>query len=461
MTGLSAGWKLAEAGYAVRVVEKDSGIGGMSATFRQGDYELDYGPHKIFTVLEDVHREIQGLFSEGELLRIKKRSRVRLRGRYLNFPLGLMDIFLGLGVFKGLQCGVGYLLSVLGGQGKNRELRTYQDWVVAKFGRPIYELVLGPYAAKIWGPPETLARELAASRIAAPNLMEMVRQMIFGLRKNSPVIHAEEFQYPKHGAQEISDKMAGKIRAQGGQVVCSRSLQAIVLGREGRVSQLVYADGSRDTLTPQAVCISTMPLERLSAALGKGLPQAAQAAIQALKTRNLILLYVVLPQDRLIPDNWLFFPEKKYPFNRIFEQKAFSPFMVPEGKTVLCVEITCGDQDELWQATDAEVFARLRPQLQEVGLLPGEPLETFVRRLTHAYPVYDLAYADHLARALAEINRIGNLYTVGRQGGFSYTGMADSMDIGFKTAAFISQGKDKSGDWIAYGRQFYNYVVVD
>jgi len=62
---------------------------------------------------------------------------------------------------------------------------------------------------------------------------------------------------------------------------------------------------------------------------------------------------------------------------------------------------------------------------------------------------------------LFEINRIGNLYTVGRQGGFSYTGMADSMDIGFKTAAFISQGKDKSGDWIAYGRQFYNYVVVD
>lgn len=460
ITGLSAGWKLAEAGFQVRVAEKEAAVGGMSGTFRHGPYRLDFGPHKIFTVLDPIRKELQGLFPPEELLRIKKRSRVRLRGRYLHFPLGLKDIFLGLGLWQGLQCGLGYACSTLNFFRKKTPV-TYEEWVVSKFGRPIYNLVLGPYAGKVWGPPQGLSRELAESRIAAPNLLEMILQMVLGVRKNSPVINAEEFQYPKQGAGEISEKMAEKIRALGGKLTLRRELKEIRLDAKNRVRELVYGDHTRDILAPGDVCISTLPLPVLTAALGDRISDEVQSAVGRLKTRNLILLYVALPQDRLLEDNWLFFPEGKYPFNRIFEQKAFSPTMLPEGKTVLCAEITCAPGDEIWSLSDREIFSRIEPVLKEAGLLTGRVLETFTRRLEHAYPVYDLKFPENLETALDGFHAVENLYTVGRQGGFSYTGMADSMDIGFSTAGFIAEGRDKAGAWGEYSRKFYHYLVVD
>jgi protoporphyrinogen oxidase len=52
ITGLSAAWKLSENGYLVKIIEKEDFVGGMATTFKYKDYFLDYGPHKIFTVLE-------------------------------------------------------------------------------------------------------------------------------------------------------------------------------------------------------------------------------------------------------------------------------------------------------------------------------------------------------------------------------------------------------------------------
>ncbi len=54
ITGLSAGWILSENGYQVQVIEKSDILGGMSATFKHNDYFLDYGPHKIFTVMPHI-----------------------------------------------------------------------------------------------------------------------------------------------------------------------------------------------------------------------------------------------------------------------------------------------------------------------------------------------------------------------------------------------------------------------
>jgi protoporphyrinogen oxidase len=461
ITGLSAGGKLAAAGYSVLVVEREGVLGGMSATFLHQDYRLDYGPHKIFTVLEPIDREIQALFAPGELLAIPKKSRIRLGGKYLNNPVGIKDIFLGLGLLQGLRCGLGYAWSLLVSLAARRTPVSYRDWVVGRFGRPIHDLIFGPYAAKIWGPPESLSKELAESRIAAPNLLEMLRQMLLGRGKKSPVIHAEVFHYPRLGISELSGKLAARITSAGGEIRLNRRPAALDLTPGGFVGTVTFDDGRREDLGPDDVVVSTVPLAALLPLLHPALPDSAQQAAVRLKTRNLILLYVALNQDRVILDNWLFFPEARYRFNRIFEQKAFSAGMGPAGRTVLCVEITCDARDPLWQASDAEVFAAVRPQLQEAGLLTAELLESFTRRLTNGYPVYDLEYRDHLAEVMAGINRIGNLYSVGRQGGFSYTGMADSMDIGFKTAGFIAGRQDKAHTWLDYSRQFYHYLVVD
>ncbi len=461
ITGLTAGRKLAEAGYRVKIIEINDFAGGMAATFKHNDYLLDYGPHKIFTVLDHIMQEINLLFEHDELLSIEKSSKVRLQGKYLNFPLGVKDIFIGLGVFKGFQCGWGYFVSLIKNLFHKQPNISYEDWVINKFGKPIYQLVLEPYANKIWGPPDTLSKELAESRIAAPHLLEMIKQMLFGQKKDAPVINAKTFHYPRNGAVEISNKLMDKITAKNGEIVLNKSVSNIVLDKNLNILRLLFSDGSMEELSAQDTLISTIPLSSLFELLKADLSGEVKKAVSNLKTRKLILLYVALNKDVIINDNWLFFPEKKYIFNRIFEQKAFSPYMVGKNKTVLCAEITCDEHDPLWHLEDHAIFERALPQLKEAGLITGDIIEHFTKRLDNAYPVYDINYKDNLSLIMTGLNCINNLFSIGRQGGFSYTGMADSMDIGISTADFIIKGKDRMKDWLAYSQRFYNYLVVD
>ncbi len=458
---MSAGWKLAEAGFKVKVVEQNDYLGGMASTFRYDDCYLDFGPHKIFTVMDNVMREINELFRDEPLLAVKKKSRIRLRGRYLNFPLGIKDIFLGLGFLTGLWCGLGYAMSIVRNFLFKPNNISYEDCAINSFGKPIYNLVLGPYANKIWGDPKTLSKELAESRIAAPNLMEMIKQMLLGKKKRSPVINADIFYYPRKGIIDLSAKMAEKISANGGEVRLGKGIKEISVNTSGQIDKLSYSDGSQDNLGPDDMVISTIPFTILTSLLKRHLSEAAIDAAGKLKARKLVLLYLILKRNRLGDDNWLFFPEKRYKFNRVFEQKAFNESMVPEGKTVICLEMTCDDGDALWTSDDRTVYSMVLPQLRESGLIGDDVTGYFTKRFDSGYPVYDIGYKENLDVVMSSFESLLNLYSVGRQGGFSYTGMADCMDIGFSVADFIATGKDKQGQWKDYRSKFYNYVVVD
>lgn len=461
ITGLSAGWTLAENGCSVKVIEKSDLIGGMSATFNHKDYYLDYGPHKIFTVMQHIMDRIKQLFQPEELLCVRKTSKVRIGGKYLKFPLGLRDIFLGLGLWTGFKCGIGYFWALCKNISGGARSRSYEEWVMNRFGKPIYNLVLGPYAAKIWGPPHTLSHELAETRIAAPNLLEMIKQMIFGYKKGSPVINAEEFYYPSKGFGDISLKMADKIRSHKGKIINNTVVSKFEFDRNSNIRKIHYSNGKHEEISESDLVISTIPLIDLISLLPKKDFRDIKDTAAKLKTRGLILFYIELDVDRVIDSNWLFFPEARYKFNRIFEQKAFNKNMVKDGKTVLCIEITCDTDDSLWSAGDNEIFAMIEPQLKEAELIKGKIIEYFTKRIRNGYPVYDIHYKSNLTATMKYMLQFKNLYSVGRQGGFSYTGMADSMDIGIYTGKFIIDGRDKHSEWIAYTDRFYNYIVVD
>lgn len=459
ITGLSIALKLSEAGYKVKIIEKNDYIGGMSTTFNYKDYFLDYGPHKIFTLMPDIMEEINKLFKNDPLLTVKKSSKIRLKGKYLNFPFGMKDIFLRIGFVTGFKCGMGYLGSILKNIFVKPKDISYEDWVINRFGKATYNLVLKPYANKIWGCPKELSKELAETRIAAPSLLEMIKQIIFGKKKESPVINADIFYYPKRGCIEISEKMVEIVKNNGGELVLNKNITKIE-NDNGYISKIIYQDGSTETTDNNCLVINTIPLPIFLDKINH-IENEAIEALKKLKFRSLILLYVELDIDRLIFANWLFFPESKYRFNRVFEQKAFSETMVPGDKTVICIEITCGEEDELLNMSDKEIFIKLKPQLEEADLFKAEVLDYFTKRLKYGYPVYDIYYKQNLDVVLSSLEKNVNLFSVGRQGGYSYSGMADSMDIGFSTAEFIIANRDKNQEWKSFREKFYKYIVVD
>jgi protoporphyrinogen oxidase len=448
ITGLAAGWRLAEKGYRVTVVERSDNIGGLAATFRHGEFLLDYGPHKIYTQLPvmDEFRKLMG----NRLITVSKSSRVRLRGKYFNFPISTKEMLFKLPVLS-IQMGLSYARALI----TRKTDLAYEDYLRTRFGDTTYRLVFKPYAEKIWGKPKELSSDMAATRVAAPSLLEVIKRVIFG-DQGKAELSATTFFYPRKGVIQMSEMFAERLAKKKGKILLSSLCTGLTVKKGKITSVTLNVKGKQQKLKPDVV-VSTIPLPILLNLLSPTSKDAVGAA-KRLMLKDLSLLYIVVNKPRLFNDNWLFFPEKSYVFNRISEQKGFSKEMGPAGKTVLAVEITHPD----WvNKSDQELFDKAVGDLERARILKrNDVAEWFIKRIPKVYQIYDIDYKHKLETIFGFLDGVTNLYSIGRNGAFSYCGTMDGIDMAFKTGDFVSAGKARA-DWIPLRKTFYDYKVID
>lgn len=454
IAGLSAAKKLSDNNLPVTLFEKEEFIGGMSSCFTYKDYTVDYGPHKIFTQMEPIMGEIKELIGP-DLLTVPKKSRIRLAGKYYSFPVSVKDLLIGMPV-TGVSCGISYVSTNLKNKITAPDDSSYESSIKTRFGNKTYNLVFGPYAKKVWGDPAKLSSDLAKTRVAIPSVGDLIKRVISG-NKNKPVISADVFYYPKAGVVEISNKLVECIKKNGNEIV----LNTVPIKIDTKNHEITFkTDFGKNETQRYSNLVSTIPLQDLLPLLDPLPPTDVIAAARSLRYRNLILFYIVINKKRLFEDSFIFYPEEKYVFNRISEQKGFSESMIPPDKTVLCVEVTCNENDEIWNSDENTVYTKIIEGLKDVHILNDEHIEEyFVKRLTHAYPVYDVDYRKNLDIVLNYLDTIEYVYPIGRQGIFNYCGMADAMDMGFTVAALIHS--KTNNQWDKIRQKFQNYITVD
>ena len=452
LTGLTSAFKLAENGYNVELIEKQSQLGGVSSTFKHKNFSLDYGPHKIYTQIPNILDEIRSLVPENELLEIPKRSKVYLNGKYYDYPLGLKDVFLKMNPLISLKAGVYFGTKKLINIFHKKEV-SYEDYLVNRFGRGIYNLVFGPYAEKVWGNPKELSLELAKARVSVPGLMAMIKNMLF--KKQRPEISADKFYYPEKGIISLAEEMQKLIKMSKGKILFNAEPAEIRIADNSVQEVKIKQKGKIKKIKPDFL-ISTIPINYLPKLMKA--PQEVIDAANSLKYKPLILFYIVVNKDGLFNDNYIFYPEKGIIFNRICEQKGFSKFMIPENKTVLTVEITTDEDSELFKLKDKELFEKVIVDLEKVNILKrSDVAEYFSVRLKDIYPVYDLNFKNNLNIILDYLSNIQNLITNGRQGLFNYNNMDHCIDMGIKAANYV---KNNGNDWYEKIKDF-NYRIVD
>jgi protoporphyrinogen oxidase len=170
-------------------------------------------------------------------------------------------------------------------------------------------------------------------------------------------------------------------------------------------------------------------------------PAEVLEAARSLQYRAMIFLFLELDKPGVTDDHWVYFPDANLIFNRISEMKNFSEAAVPEGKTSITLEITCDIGDEIWNTPEEELFRRAVKEMAGTGLIrEDEVTGHFFRRLSHAYPTYDVdfeAKIGHMAYHLADYD---NLVNAGRQALFRYVNTDHVMEMGFCAAQELLEG---------------------
>ena len=424
--GLTAGYLLAKAGHPVTVLEADDMVGGISRTAQYNGYRFDIGGHRFFTKIAPVEalwHEILG----DEFISVPRLSRIHYSGRYFDYPLKAGNALAGLGIVKATLMVMSYLKAHFW---PNPVEENLEQWVTNRFGKRLYEVFFKTYTEKVWGIPCTEIRaEWAAQRIQGLSLAKAILSAAqLNKRSNDIKTLINEFQYPRLGPGQMWEMTVAKIREMGGEVLMRHEVTALEL-KNGSLTAVRARTPDGERRIEGQHFFSTMPLKHLIRAIEPAAPAKVRSAGEGLNYRDFLTVALIIDQENLFPDNWIYIHTPGVKVGRIQNFNNWSRAMVPDaGRTCLGMEYFCFEGDGLWTSKDEDLVALATRELASLGLAdPAKVVDGAVVRMPKAYPVYDSVYREHLDVVRDFIDPIPNLHTVGRNGMHKYNNQDHSM----------------------------------
>lgn len=459
--GIACAYALTKSGKRnVSVVERAPVTGGNAASFLAEGIWCDYGSHRFHPASDPrVLSDVKDLLGDDLLLQ-PRHGRIRLGGKWIHFPLKPLDASLHLPK----SFAVSLLFdSVAKPFRKSSGSRTFSSVLYDGLGPTISEAFYFPYVRKLWGlEPEKLAVTLAERRISSGSVGKIIKKMLRTVPGVSRDETAGKFYYPKKGFGQIASTMRERAEAQGAVFKLGHDITKIEHAG-GRVSAVhVEKDGNTVKHDTDQV-LSTIPLTALVRLLSPAPPADVMASADAIRFRGMILIYLVLGTGQFTEYDAHYFPELSTPMSRMSEPKNYSSTAEPADTTILCAELPCDPDEKWWSMSDDELGEAMCGWLRELGLPVNVPVrKTFTRRLSHAYPVYDLGYQEHFDRVDAWLGGLEGLLVFGRQGLFAHDNTHHAFAMAYAASECLDEhGKLDETKWAAYREEFTHHTVED
>jgi protoporphyrinogen oxidase len=487
--GLTAAYELQQAGYThITVLEADDQVGGISRTVNHGGNRIDIGGHRFFSKSDWVMRwwlnvlplateldaqkirlNYQGQERDGipgtaraqdsdqaVMLLRNRLSRIFYNKQFFDYPLKLnWGSLKKLGAQKVVLFGVSYLYAKIN---PVRPEKSLEDFFINRFGKKLFLQFFKEYTEKVWGVAcHEISAEWGAQRIKSLSILSAVghalRSML-GLNKGDVQTSLiEHFIYPKYGPGQMWETVADLFVARGGVLLKKSRAQRFNWVDDCIRGVWVQGEGGAETYMACHHVISTMPVKELVQALPETWSPDARAIALNLQYRDFITVGLLYSSDEIpepLQDNWIYIQEPGVQVGRIQVFNNWSPYMVAQPNTVwMGLEFFCKDTDALWQMSDEELKNLAQSEMHQIGLTSSQKAkDAVVIRVPKAYPGYFGSAYTQFDQLRAALDKIDNLFLVGRNGMHRYNNQDHSMLTAKKAVELIMAGRsDKCEIW--------------
>jgi protoporphyrinogen oxidase len=448
--GVGAAFRAARAGHRVLVVERGQGPGGAAGSFELDGIRVDHGSHRLHPAVEPrILADLRGLLGE-ELQRRPRNGRIFLEGRWIRFPLRPADLARRLPP----SFAAGAARDAVTAWARRPRADTFAEVLRAGLGPTMCERFYFPYARKLWGlDPSELAGEQARRRVTAGSPARLLARVARGAGGGGGF-----FWYPRRGFGSICERLAEAAEAAGAELRYGTAAERVRLDHPAGAT-VTLAGG--DTVTARRVW-STIPLPVLARIASPAPPAGVLAAAAGLDFRAMLLVYLVLDGGRYSPYDAHYLPDPGTPVTRVSEPTNYRDGDDPPGRTVLCAELPCQREGELWRAADEDLAELVRATLRDRGLPAPAVRAVAVRRLPAVYPVYRVGYAAAFDALDAWAGAQPALLSFGRLGLFVHDNTHHALAMAWAAADALSRdgGFDRAA-WAAARTRFAGHVVED
>lgn len=408
LAGLTAANLLHRQNVPFVLYEAGKKIAGLAASFKDEEgFSYDFGAHFI------TNRLAAAIGVSADCLTVKHYGeRVWLGKKIYSYPFGLVKI---------PRMTLSGIKSKLSGNGNKP--KSAADWFRKSYGAaladevalPLVEAWSGARAENLSAAvgeslPGSIGKTLylkAASRVSG-------RAVACGysreLKESASIYHV----YPKDGVATLCEKLAEGIEDK---IKLESPVEEIIVENER-----VVAVKAKGEIQAVSAVVSTAPANIL-AKLVTGTD--ALEEFKNFRYRPMVFINLKFNGRGLLPDTVLWFPERRFPFFRLTEATLSMPWLAPEGKTIVTVDIGCEKGDEIWEMNEAELAEMCLKSLVEIVPDARERYLGYnVLRTPISYPVYLNEY-EQARKNFEQSTNIENLLSIGRNGEFAHIFMED------------------------------------
>lgn len=416
-SGLAAGYTLAQAGIKPVILERDAVSGGLMRSIRRGEFIVDVGRKELYNRLARVDAFWSGLLGEDYRSYVH-RGGLLFDGRIIDMSPAYQGVRRGMPWGMFIRCAFDFFRArAKPGTSKPRNLEEY--WYQQR-GRLLTQITNQGFQEKLHGkrwvdvpmPPGVAA----GTGGSFATVLKQGLQRTFSKKENNT--HKGIWRHPARGTGQICEALEKGILKVGGRI----HYQARVLGMSAVQGKIVSVTAETPSGTVEfnpVNLISSAPAEFLERFLlppcSGGEPAAGQASPRP--QRVAVLVYLFIDAEPMFPHFWLQVTCQKTRIGRITNYAALNADMVPRGKTCLCCEFYCDDDDPLLKLDDKQFAGLALEDCSKSNLLDrGKCFDSLVLRLPGADASQNRHnwLNRHRQRLHAELRQFENLYAVNR-----------------------------------------------
>ncbi len=485
--GLTAAYQfLKETDIQPIIIEKENFLGGISRTAEHNGNRIDIGGHRFFAKNSEVtelwerimpvqgfpakddrliNRKIQlndngpDPETDDRVLLVRNRvSRIFYLRKFFDYPISLsLKTITNMGFGNTFKAGAGYLRAAW----FKRKETNLEDFMINRFGAPLYNMFFKDYTEKVWGrKPKDISADWGAQRIKGLSLMKTLLDALSKLfskkgndSKNVETSLIEQFCYPKKGPGQLWELMGEEITKMGGKIFLES--EAVGISVQDRKIKSVSVNSNGEKHLYQAdYYFSTMPVSELVGAMDAGVPAEIRKIAGELPYRDFITVGLLVDRLKIknttrfktvsdiVPDCWIYVQEKDVKLGRIQIFNNWSPYMVNDSENTVWMglEYFCNEGDELWKMNDNEFIEYAIGEVERIGVIDRKSVKDSVRiKVKKAYPAYFGTYKN-FDQVKEFLNSIENLYCIGRNGQHRYNNMDHSMLTAIEAVRSIRAG---------------------
>jgi protoporphyrinogen oxidase len=410
IAGLTAANFLRQNNVPFVLFEAGDKIAGLAASFKDADgFSNDFGAHFVTNRLADAI----GVGSECQLVKHYGEA-VWLKGKSYNYPFGLIQI---------PRMSLSFVKTKIKLFNNKKAPISAAEWFNMQFGSSIANEVALPLIEAWSGAPaeklssavgESLPGSILKTLYLKISSVLTGRAVSCGYNREMPEIPSVWHVYPNGGIATLCSKLAEGLEDS---IRLKSPVEEILVENEKVVAVKVKGE-----IREVAAVISTAPANIL-AKMVKG--TSALQGVKRFQFRPMLFVNLRLEGKKLLPDTVLWFPERKFPFFRITEVTRSMPWLAPEGKSIITVDIGCQKDDEYWTMDEETLTQLCLDHLESViPNIKKRFLGSTVLRTPISYPVFLNEYEKE-RKDFEQSTNIENLLSIGRNGEFAHRFMED------------------------------------